>query len=357
MLFHGRHPVFVLYLELDPALVDVNVHPTKHEIRFRDGRTVHNFLFSTLNRALASVRPEDQLPPTMMDKQESAPAEGSQGGEFSGQERMNLAPAAQQLAAAQSAASAFSPMQSSAHGTAATSPAFRAEQPSPMAVKEHMDVYKQLHEPATKGTVQTLPETDGDDIPPLGFAVAQLKGIYILAENSVGMVLVDMHAAHERITYERMKTAWHSNGITAQPLLVPESTAVSLEQADAVDEFKEDISRLGFTLERMGPETVVVRQIPAMLRGGNVADMVRQLLEDFSKHGSSDQVKAHIDVMLATMACHGSVRANRKLTLPEMNGLLRDMEQTERSGQCNHGRPTWTQLTMTELDKLFMRGR
>ena len=354
VLYHGRHPVFVLYLELDPALVDVNVHPTKHEIRFRDGRTVHNFLFSTLNKALASVKPEDQLPPTTLDEPAAPAAKGIQGGEFGSQERMNLNPAraldisSTSPAAATAASSATSPV--------AYTP---TPQPSPMAVREQINVYKQLHEPASSPApaVQSLPESNDEDIPPLGFAVAQLKGIYILSENSAGMVLVDMHAAHERITYERMKAAWHGAGITTQPLLVPESTAVSLEQADAVDEFQADIQKLGFGLERMGPETVVVRQIPALLRGANVADMVRKLLEDFAKHGSSDQVKAHIDEMLATMACHGSVRANRKLTIPEMNALLRDMEQTERSGQCNHGRPTWTQMTMSELDKLFMRGR
>ncbi|MTI14417.1 DNA mismatch repair endonuclease MutL [Sansalvadorimonas verongulae] len=355
VLYHGRHPVFVLYLELDPAFVDVNVHPTKHEIRFRDGRTVHNFLFSTLNKALASVRPEDQLPPTAMDATPAPAASGVQGGEFGSQERINLnptpTPAASEPVNYSTAASA---------APAFNKPAFDREpsaQPSPMAVRDQMNVYKQLHEPAPSSAPQPLPESDDAEVPPLGFAVAQLKGIYILSENSTGMVLVDMHAAHERITYERMKAAWHGAGITTQPLLVPESTAVSLEQGDAVDEFQEDIQKLGFGLERMGPETVVVRQIPALLRGADVADMVRKLLEDFSKHGSSDQVKAHIDEMLGTMACHGSVRANRKLTLPEMNALLRDMEQTERSGQCNHGRPTWTQLSMSELDKLFMRGR
>ena len=360
MLYHGRHPAFVLYLELDPAQVDVNVHPTKHEIRFRDGRTVHNFLFSTLNRTLASVRPEDQLPPTTLDNPTPAPAEGTQGGEFGPQANINLNPARQDIPAARNAVPTYS-----AGGSSGMQPAMKAQQatqPTPIDVRNHIDAYKKLHEPASEVAVaeikgQPLPESNEEEVPPLGFAVAQLKGIYILSENANGMVLVDMHAAHERITYERMKAAWHGAGITAQPLLVPESVAVSLEQADAVDECSEDIQKLGFTLERMGPETIVVRQIPALLRGANVPNMVRKLLEDFSKHGSSDQVKAHIDVMLATMACHGSVRANRKLTIPEMNGLLRDMEQTERSGQCNHGRPTWTQLSMQELDKLFLRGR
>ncbi len=373
VLYHGRHPAFVLYLELDPAQVDVNVHPTKHEIRFRDGRTVHNFLYSTLNRALASVRPEDQLPPTTLSNTSDAPGtpeaaltEGVNSGEFGPQANINLNPSRPEFSANKTA-QAVNTAQAVFSGTSSSAqPAMKAQsaQPFPMAVREHMNVYKQLHEPASASAqpqsqqqAQTLAEPESSEVPPLGFAVSQLKGIYILSENVSGMVLVDMHAAHERITYERMKSAWHGAGITAQPLLVPESVAVSLEQADAVDEFTSEIQKLGFTLERMGPETVVVRQIPALLRGANVPDMVRKLLEDFSRHGSSDQVKAHIDEMLATMACHGSVRANRKLTIPEMNSLLRDMEQTERSGQCNHGRPTWTQLSMQELDKLFLRGR
>ncbi len=359
VLYHGRHPVFVLYLELDPAQVDVNVHPTKNEIRFRDGRSVHNFLYSTLNRALASVRPEDQLPPTTMENSTPAVVAGVQGGEFGSQERIDLNPQQGALPTSGAHTSAAAPATSATRSYSSAMPASYAPtpQPAPMAVRDQMEVYKQLHEAAPSTGVQTLPDSKDDDVPPLGFAIAQLKGIYIVAENSNGMVLVDMHAAHERITYERMKAAWHGAGMTTQPLLVPESIAVSLEQADAVDEFADDIAKLGFGLERMGPETIVVRQIPALLRGANIADMVRKLLEDFAKHGSSDQVKAHIDEMLGTMACHGSVRANRKLTIPEMNALLRDMEQTERSGQCNHGRPTWTQLSMSELDKLFLRGR
>lgn len=359
VLYQGRHPVFVLYLELDPSLVDVNVHPTKHEIRFRDGRTVHNFLYSTLNRALASVRPEDQLTTTELTHTPSQKISGIQGGEFTDQERINLNP---------TPARSYNQHQDQHHSRDGFQTAI-SQKPSVATVRDQIEVYQQLHEPGTATAAQITPDaqiqqpqsqalpTTEDDVPPLGFAIAQLKGIYIIAENSSGMILVDMHAAHERITYERMKRAWHGTGITTQPLLVPESIAVTVEQADTVDEFAEDINKLGFDLARMGPETVAIRQIPALLRGSNIADVVRKLLEDFARHGSSDQVKQHIDEMLASMACHGSVRANRKLTIPEMNALLRDMEQTERSGQCNHGRPTWTQLSMSELDKLFLRGR
>ncbi len=368
VLYHGRHPVFALYLELDPAQVDVNVHPTKHEIRFRDGRSVHNFLYSTLNRALASVRPEHQL----TGEGEAAPftestptpaATGVAGGIFSSQERIPLGTSQGE--------SGTLPSQTGFTGTTSSATRYISSPPSsargassqlsPATVREQLAAYQQLHEPAQSSdnqaiTPAALPQTQ-DDTPPLGFAIAQLKGIYILAENSLGMILVDMHAAHERITYERMKSAWHGEGIISQPLLVHETVAVTLEQADAVEEFAEEIGQLGFAIDRMGPETVVIRNIPALLRGGNIADLTRQLLEDFAGHGSSDKVKSHIDEMLASMACHGSVRANRKLSIPEMNALLRDMEQTENSGQCNHGRPTWTQLSMQELDKLFLRGR
>ena len=193
--------------------------------------------------------------------------------------------------------------------------------------------------------------------PPLGFAIAQLKGVYILSENDQGMILVDMHAAHERITYERMKQSYQEQGVRAQPLLVPASVAVSESQADCAQEHSEYFTRLGLKLDRMGPETLLVRQVPVMLSGANVEQLLRDVLADLMLHGTSDRIEAHINEILATMACHGSVRANRRLSIEEMNALLRDMEQTERSGQCNHGRPTWTMLTMDQLDKLFLRGR
>lgn len=194
-------------------------------------------------------------------------------------------------------------------------------------------------------------------MPPLGFAIAQLHGIYILAQNALGMVVVDMHAAHERITYERLKLAVDEQGIQSQPLLVPETLAVSEREADAAEQYAEEFQRLGVVLARVGPESILIRQIPVLLQQANVAQLITDMLSDLMQHGSSDRILAFRNEVLSTMACHGSVRANRKLTLPEMNALLRDMEATERSGQCNHGRPTWTQMTMPELDKLFLRGR
>jgi DNA mismatch repair protein MutL len=202
-----------------------------------------------------------------------------------------------------------------------------------------------------------LPETPSEDIPPLGYALAQLKGIYILAENAQGLIVVDMHAAHERITYERLKNALNQGSLQAQPLLVPESLAVSEKEADCAEEFAEIFRRLGFELQRAGPETLLIRQLPSILNRASVQQLVRDVLADLIEHGTSERIQHHINEILATMACHGSVRANRRLTIPEMNALLRDMEATERSGQCNHGRPTWLLQSLDALDKLFLRGQ
>ena len=350
VLYNGRHPAFVLYLELDPTLVDVNVHPTKHEVRFRDGRTVHNFLFSTLNRALGEVRPQDQVLPT--PSVSPATISGIEAGEFQGQEAMSLAPSGSRS--------------NTGSGSGERQPAL-----SPDRVQRQMEAYGQLYSSSNESTardasvVQDAPVTQEAPSeapanalsPPLGFAIAQLKGVYILSENDQGMILVDMHAAHERITYERMKQSYQEQGVRAQPLLVPASVAVSESQADCAQEHSEYFTRLGLKLDRMGPQTLLVRQIPVMLSGADVEQLLRDVLADLMLHGTSDRIEAHINEILATMACHGSVRANRRLSIEEMNALLRDMEQTERSGQCNHGRPTWTMLTMDQLDKLFFRGR
>ena len=348
VLYHGRHPAFVLYLELDPAIVDVNVHPTKHEVRFRDGRTVHDFLFGKLHRALAEVRPEDQLAASTVDL--SSPQ---------GQ--------------AQTASSALTDQQNLSWNQAARHPA--ALHPGTGQVQEQVANYGALHpQPSSlaadvdlRGIASAglgtnfgrpMPEAaEESEVPPLGYALAQLKGIYILAENEQGMILVDMHAAHERITYERMKLARDQEGIRSQPLLVPQSLAVSRREADIVSEHETVFTSLGMQVERAGEESVVIRQVPVSLNDSNVEQLVRDVLSDLIEFGSSDRIAGHMDEILGTMACHGSVRANRRLTIPEMNALLRDMEATERSGQCNHGRPTWVQLGLDELDKLFLRGR
>ena len=335
VLYHGRHPAFVLYLEVDPGQVDVNVHPTKHEVRFRDGRSVHNFIFSSLHRALADVRPADQLPDQVV-----AAAEGgtinTATGEISNQGGLAWgAPAAE-------SGSRFGSYQG-------------AVRPAAGGAMEQVRSYGQFHPPASQ---PGLPEqAAAEDVPPLGYALAQLQGIYILAENALGLVLVDMHAAHERITYERLKQSRDSEGIRSQPLLVPQAVAVSQREVELAAENTALFEKLGLAIEVGGEESLLIRQIPVTLRDSNVEQLLRDVLSDLIEYGSTDRIEAHLDEILSTMACHGSVRANRRLTIPEMNALLRDMEETERSGQCNHGRPTWTQLSLEELDKLFLRGR
>ncbi len=330
VLYHGRHPAYVLFLELDPAQVDVNVHPTKHEVRFREQRMVHGFLYSSLHRAIAEVRPGQSPAATVVDEGEAVmPAmEPSQAS-------MSLsAPAGR---------SSYSPP---------TGKGFSYGQGLRQA-----DAYGALVRPQVAENPVMPPASDQETVPPLGYAVAQLHGIFILAENQQGLVVVDMHAAHERITYERLKQSWSEDKVRSQPLLVPVSLAVSSREADFAEQQPEVFSRLGFMVDRAGPETLVVREVPAMLRDSDSEAMVRDVLSDLLAQGSSERIEQKLDELLSTMACHGSVRANRRLTLPEMNALLRDMEATERSGQCNHGRPTWTQMSLKDLDRLFMRGQ
>ncbi|WP_192980190.1 DNA mismatch repair endonuclease MutL [Pseudomonas sp. EggHat1] len=345
VLFNGRHPTFVLFLEIDPSTVDVNVHPTKHEVRFRDSRMVHDFLYGTLHRALADVRPEDQVAAPAAISPMARPS-GLAAGEFGPQGEMGLAASILEASAPS--------VQPAWRGSGA---GYQQPAGNPgVSAGEAQAAYREYFSPLPSAQAQSMPQEQGD-IPPLGYAVAQLKGVYILAENAQGLVVVDMHAAHERITYERLKHAMASEGLRGQPLLVPESIALSQREADCAEEHGEWFQRLGFELQRLGEETVAIRQIPALLKQAEATQLVRDVLADLLEYGTSDRIQAHLNELLATMACHGAVRANRRLTIPEMNALLRDMEQTERSGQCNHGRPTWTQLSMDQLDKLFMRGQ
>ena len=323
VLYGDRHPACVLYLEIDPTLVDVNVHPTKSEVRFRESRLVHDFLFRALHRALAELRPA--------------------------QARSDLA--------GQDAPAGSIPVE----GTppVAHQRPLWTHRPGPAAVAETLSAYESLSLARPEGLVPSQPEESGDDgdIPPLGYALAQLKGIYILAENRDGLVLVDMHAAHERITYERMKAANAAGGVRAQPLLVPLVVALSRREADCLERHAETLATLGLGLARSAEEAVIVRQLPVLLAGADIAALVRDVAADLLEHGDATRIATRSDEILSTMACHGSVRANRRLSLSEMNALLRDMEATERSGQCNHGRPTWTLMPLAELDRLFLRGR
>lgn len=349
VLFHGRHPAYVLYFEMDPAGVDVNVHPTKHEVRFRDSRLVHDFLFSSLHKALAAIQPQDRLPGAEthagagLQQGFDAPQQSSLGLAENGQGSMQATNWAERSnafgSAGEDSESTGQPRYAGNFGSSGS-------YVNPNAVRDQLAHYADLN------------DIDGDkEVPPLGFAIAQLHGIYILAQNKEGLIVVDMHAAHERITYERMKTACQNEELKTQPLLVPISIAVSRSEADCAESQQHVLQGLGLILERVADESLVVRQIPSILRNADVEQLVRDVLSDVLEYGSSERVQAHQDELLSTMACHGSVRANRQLSVPEMNALLRDMEITERSGQCNHGRPTWVYQSLSQLDKLFLRGQ
>jgi len=318
VLYHGRYPAFVLYLELEPAAVDVNAHPAKHEVRFRESRLVHDFLFRTIHKVLADVRPAaDQPAPAPVHPMPVSGYSSEQGYRQSGM---------------------------------------------PLQVNEQLSHYRRLHGSMPAAATAPLyeqaePQAEAHTVPPLGFALAQLKGVYILAENEQGLVLVDMHAAHERISYEHLKRSYQDDGIRSQPLLVPLTLAVSRAEADEAEQRQAWFATLGFEIDRHGPEQMLVRQVPALLSDVDIEVLVRDVLSDCHSHGHSRRIEEAINELLSTMACHGSVRANRSLTIQEMNALLRDMERTERSGQCNHGRPTWVQIGLQELDALFLRGR
>lgn len=331
VLYHGRHPVYALFFSLDPKQVDVNVHPTKHEVRFRESRQVHDYLFRTIYKVLAEVRPEAG------DK--SAQGSGSENQFHSSYPVGELPPSQSNI---------------SFHtGFGGRSP-----------IREQLSTYGSLlsegrpeaNEFGNK-ELENEDRTNQGTVPPLGYAVAQLHGIYILAQNAQGLIIVDMHAAHERITYERMKQSSEDAGIKMQPLLVPLSLALSEKECLAAEEFKSELASLGLELQNVSTESLIVRGIPSMLSISSAEALIRDVLADLIEYGSTARVNQHRDEILSTMACHGSVRANRRLTIPEMNALLRDMEETERSGQCNHGRPTWTEQTIADLDRLFLRGR
>ncbi len=325
VMFHGRHPAFVLSLEMDARQLDVNVHPQKHEVRFRNSREVHNFLYGGLHRALADVQPAQQIDSPAFAMTESQPQ------------------------------SADLPNISEQTGISFNRFASYPTSPSPGRLGEQTQAYAALLQ--TNEPDQIPPEHQAQQVPPLGFAIAQLKGIYILSENVEGMVVVDMHAAHERIVYERMKQNAAAEGVIKQPLLVPFSLNVSQAEANLVEENEAIFEHLGFSVERLGHEQLRVRAIPALLKNADTEQLIRDVLSDFIEYGRSDRIKEYENEMLSTMACHGSVRANRLLSISEMNALLRDIEHTERSGQCNHGRPTWKQLSLDQLDKFFKRGQ
>lgn len=328
VLHHSRHPAYVLYLTVDPASVDVNVHPTKHEVRFRDSRRVHDFVFRSLARALAELRPESEAL-SRTAAEDVLPT--TQTSPF--QNRM--------------------PLHNATNSIRQTLPQYAALYTSQAVPTASIDrAASSVGVDAISGEL-----AEAEDVPPLGYAIAQLKGIYILAENAQGLVLVDTHAAHERITYERLKRAYDAQQMACQPLLVPQSVAVSEREADCAETHSVFFAELGMQVDRVGPEMLLIRQVPVLLAQGNSEQLLRDILSDVLQNGTTTRIRESVNEVLSTMACHGSVRANRRMTIPEMNALLRDMEITERSGQCNHGRPTWIPVSLAEMDKWFMRGQ
>lgn len=302
VLYQSRQPVFALFLDIDSTSIDVNVHPTKSEVRFTDSRAVHDFIFGVLRRVLADVTPKDLIKKPNTDQQIPTPIQ-------SGFVMEGISQA-----------------------------------PYSNTILDH-------HKTFLKNIVK---ETD-DEMPPLGYALAQLHGIYILAQNEYGLVIVDMHAAHERIIYERLKVS--EENLTVQPLLVPVTISVTSAEVNVVNLFSDEIDALGIELTIASEESLIIRAIPTILPVSNSEELVRDVLSDLVELGSTRRIFERRDEILSTMACHGSVRANRKLSLEEMNGLLRAMEKTKRSAQCNHGRPTFSVLTVAEMDSLFSRGR
>jgi DNA mismatch repair protein MutL len=325
VLYHGRHPVFVLYLTLDPALVDVNAHPAKLEVRFREGRLVHDFLFKALHRSLADVRPGHQAVPV------------AQIEEFTPSSQPQQNPASP----SKPAYFQTKPQQSSL----------------PVNVEEEIKAYASLYPQPESPPIAPVSEPLVEEPHPLGHAIAHLHNIYILAETPKGIILVDAHAAHERVTYERLKQQYHQGSVPSQPLLLPIKIKVSPAEAELAEEHAEFFNGLGFDLNRSGPETIVLRSVPALLAGADMETLIRDVLADIVEHGLSKRIEEKSNEILATVACHGSVRAHRRLSIDEMNALLRDMERTERIGQCNHGRPTWVELSNQDLDKFFLRGQ
>jgi DNA mismatch repair protein MutL len=339
VLYQDRYPAFVLFLEILPDQVDVNVHPTKHEVRFRESRLVHDFVVQGLKNILTSARPGSPdivIPVTetvfsaLPDKEITAePA------------RINDTPAPTHQ-------TNYIPQQPTSYAPK-RSGFIPQQQNIPLKVREQMDVYGKLHQESSNPVPTQIPR--------MGMAIAQLKGIYILAESAEGLILVDMHAAHERVVYERLKKNMVEKRLISQPLLIPITVTLSEHEANVLEAQQEVFQQLGLQVERLSPENIIVRDVPDLLREGNIEQLIRDMAADLLAHESTTRAEEYINQLLGTIACHGAVRAGRRLTLPEMNNLLRDMEVTENSGQCVHGRPTWTQMSLAELDKLFFRGR
>ena len=326
-VLHGdRYPAYVLQLQLDPSLVDVNVHPSKIEVRFRDSRAVHQFVFHAVSRSLANTAPGADDTVAASEPTRVSPSAIPWGRQMMRQPSLGVA---QPLARY---GGMFAETLQAAQASTAAGSSFSVN-------------------PGSVG------ESGDDDTHPLGFALAQLHGIYVLAQNRSGLVLVDMHAAHERILYEQFKQALETQSVTLQSLLIPVSFHADAVEVGTAEEYRETLHSLGFDIAVMSPTTLAVRAIPALLKNADAQSLARDLLRDLREFGGSEVLTERRNELLGTLACHTAVRANRALTIPEMNALLRQMEATERADQCNHGRPTWVQLAIQDLDRLFLRGQ
>lgn len=351
VMYGARHPVFVLYFECDPQMVDVNVHPTKAEVRFREGRLVHDFIFRAVHRAVGEAKIDAGEGDKILSSSEGGSSYNRDNWSLS-QDNLSSPPNSSSFPRTRESLSEIeaTPQQSE----------MRMHIPSVAAASsfpEQASSFPRRQESPSSGVIEAYTDLAQTKTPPLGYAIAQVKGVFILAENDQGLVIVDMHAAAERITYERMKKQWSEQKLQAQELLVPLNIQVSSIEAAFVEEHPDEFEALGFSMSRMGEDVVFVRSVPALLKKATIKELAAKVIADCVILGKSFGVENACDEILSTMACHGSVRANRQLSIDEMNALLRDMEATERSGQCNHGRPTVTQLSMTELDNLFLRGR
>ncbi|MFK8026920.1 MAG: DNA mismatch repair endonuclease MutL [Gammaproteobacteria bacterium] len=321
VLYHGRHPAYVLFLEVDPSSVDVNAHPAKHEVRFHDTRAIHNFVRQTIKQAVSEIRPSS------IDTKDLNKLSANTTPE-------NLT------------VQSYIPTHTASSGARRQFEALYSS-----AIAEPEINYQ------SASALRTDPHSEQSDIPLLGYAVAQLHGIYILSQNKDGLVLVDMHAAHERVVYEQLKSAHSNDDLARQQLLVPLQIAVTESEANLIDNQHTLFDSFGFDINRLGDTTIVIRTIPNILSTADIPELIRDVIADIQKNSTSTLIEQQRNEMLSSIACHGSIRANRSMTIHEMNALLRSMEDTERSNQCNHGRPTWIQLSISDLDKLFLRGR
>ena len=331
VLYQDRQPCYILYLDIATEKVDVNVHPAKHEVRFHDQRLIHDFVYVAVKQALAELSPKTA---TNLAEHHRQLRDDKGGGNLSPSVAVNTA----------------------------TQPRLNLSADKRSGVAMSRDFYRQVAEhiqPLTEhAEADNINKTNDDTVmPPLGEAVCQVHGVYIVALNTEGLVLVDMHAAHERITYERLKAAHGKQGVHSQSLLVPEMLEVSEKEADVCESHTETLEEIGLAVERIGLCKLRIKRVPSLLKGADHSRLLADVLSDLIEHGTSERIANNINEVLSTMACYGAIRANRKLSVDEMNVILRDIESTERSGQCNHGRPTWLQISMDQLDKLFKRGQ